>query len=89
MKLLEKVENKFSNDYETIYVNGQKCFRSLNGTVFYFIVLNAFKSLVIEYANNIQEAKNNIFEDGDQFDISQDFDALILDIRRELSAEVI
>lgn len=87
LQLLEKVESRFSKEYKTIRINGQRCFVSKGGTVFYFIVLTQFRSLIVEYANNIEEANSNMFEDGDQFEIDQGFETLIREIRDELTVE--
>ena len=88
LRLLEKVEDRFSSEYKTIEINGQRCFMSNNGTVFYFIILSELRSLIVEYANNIDEAKQDLFEDGDQFDIDQDLESLIDEIREEINVEI-
>ena len=88
LQLLEMVENKFSKEYKSLTIGGQRCFMSENGTVFYFVVLKPFRSMVVEYANNVEEAKAFLFEDGDQFDIDQSFEKLVNDIQMEILNEV-
>ena len=87
LRLLEQVENRFSNDYETTMLNGQRCFVAPNGTVFFFIVLEQLRSLLVEYADDIQGAKSGIFDDGDLMDVDQSFEELIAEIREELQRE--
>lgn len=88
LQLLEAVEDRFSSEYKEVSINGQRCFISDNGTVFFFIVLNQLRGLVVEYANSFEEAQANMFEDGDLISIDQDYDKLISEIQEELIEEV-
>ena len=88
LKLLEEVERKFSSEYKMKTINGQNCFISESGTIFYFGVLKEFRTLIVLYAENMEEAQKNKFDEGDQFDIDQDLDMLIADIREELAIEI-
>lgn len=52
----------------------------------YYIItyISKFRSFVIEYANNFQDAKNNVFEDGDIFSIDLTEDQIIQEFREIL-----
>lgn len=82
------MERRFSKKYDAFKLNDQLCFMSPGGTVFHFVVLVPFHSLVVEYANSIEEARASLFEDGDQFDIDVDFEELIAEVNQELQSEV-
>ena len=77
----------FTNEYPTITIGDNWYFISAEGIVFYFIVLRQLRSLIVEYADSISDAKNDFFEDGDQFNIDQDFESLVQEIKEELSVE--
>lgn len=85
--LLDQVEASFLNYYDPIEINGNRYLIGPNGTIFYFVALIDFGTIIVEYANNINDAKNNMFEDGDQFDINQDFESLIAELAEEISME--
>lgn len=88
LQLLEKVEAKFSKEYKTIIINGQRCFVGDNGTISYFVVLEQFRCLLVEYADNMASASAGLFEDGDLIEIDQDFDALLAEAKAEIQLEV-
>lgn len=85
--LLDQVEARFLNSYKAVDINGDRCLVGPNGTVFYFVALVDFGTIIVEYANNVSDAKKGLFEDGDQFDINQSFESLIADIEQEISTE--
>ena len=89
--ILQKLDNVFSNEYKKIelLIFGEKrqCFIMKNGTVFEIIGILPFDCITISYANDLNEAKKDFFEEGDQFDAWQDFDDLVKEIREELKAE--
>ena len=85
--LLDQVEARFLNYYDPIEINGNRYLIGPNGTIFYFVALIDFGTIIVEYANNINDAKNNLFEDGDQFDINQNFESLIAELAEEISME--
>lgn len=88
LKLLEQVEARFSKEYETLQINGQKCFIGNNGTVFYFVALEQFRCLLVEYADNINAAKSGAFDDGDLVDADQGFESMIAELQEEMQLEV-
>lgn len=68
----QTIEEKIMRDtpYETY--NGKICFKtSSNGYVRLDTIGDDYNCIVIEYAENKSEAKNNRFEDGDLFDVDE------------------
>ena len=61
-----KIENKISEKIQPTYIGNRTCFATLSGG---FLRLDEIfgDSIVIEFAENIKEAKNNRFQDGDIF----------------------
>lgn len=64
-----KLEEKLSQKYDSITLDGLKCFLLKNGMVCRIDSIGGeHDALVIEYADNLDLAKRNIFgEDGDLF----------------------
>lgn len=59
---------KLARLYDQTEINKQKLYVGENGFYFFLSVFpEEFNAIVIEYASNQEEAKNNIFEDGDLF----------------------
>ena len=87
LELLEKVAIRFTNKYEPVKINGNDFFVGPNGTVFYFVALIDFETIIVEYADNLEKAEQRLFEDGDQFDVNQSFESLIDEIQKELDNE--
>lgn len=85
--LLDRVEARFLNSYKAVDINGDRCLIGPNGNVFYFVALVDFGTIIVEYANNVDDAKKGLFEDGDQFDMNQSFENLIAELMEEVSIE--
>ena len=85
--ILDQVEARFLNKYKSIDINGNRCLVGPNGTIFYFVALVDFNTIIVEYADSINNANNELFEDGDQFNINQDFESLIAELSDEISVE--
>ena len=66
-----------------IEVNGRQLYHNKNGYVT-FTYINDFEAYVIEYANSYDEAKNNVFEDGDIYPIAFGETELIEKIKNDL-----
>ena len=61
------LEKRFSERYETHLIENRQCFLRPDGMLFALDYLGPYGALVIEYAESIEEAKLNRFEDGDLF----------------------
>lgn len=66
-------------------INDESCFLTEDGTIIHLTGLKAFNAIVIEYASSEEEAKKNMFEDGDLFymdemDEEQMFNAMVEEI---------
>lgn len=84
MELQKKIELLCHElNFEKVIVNGTPLF--LQGGSYYKITfVKGLKSYVIEYANSLDEAVKNIFEDGDLYPISLNEKELIDKIRHDL-----
>lgn len=88
LKLLEKLENRLSAEYEQIEVTGEKCFLLSSGTVAHLIAFMEWRAVAVEYAESIEAAQKNMFEDGDLWPIDEMtedeiYESIIEEIRKE------
>ena len=61
------LEERFAERYERCTAGSRQCFLRPDGVLFALDYLGPYGALVIEYAENVEEAKLNRFEDGDLF----------------------
>ena len=62
------LEDKMKERYETVFeINDQKCFKVREDEFFMLTRLSWANAIVIEHAFSVDEAKKNMFEDGDLF----------------------
>lgn len=61
------MENRLKKRYKTLTINDENCFLTEDGTILHLTGLKDFNAIVIEYALSEEEAKKNMFEDGDLF----------------------
>ncbi|MNV77785.1 hypothetical protein D3C71_1712350 [compost metagenome] len=85
---MESIENNIiallsELNFKKVIINNCEVYES-EGQYLKLTFLNKLKSYVIEYADSYDEAKKNLFEDGDLFSISMDEDELISKIRNEI-----
>ncbi len=83
----KQVEDYFTSKYPSLELDGRKCFILPNGVVARVdtITWDGEKNIVIEYADNMNLAKNGAFDDGDSYPPSayQSIDDLIAELERE------
>lgn len=83
------LEQRMFDRYEMVFeVFGKKCFKVRENEFFMITGLSWANAIVIEHALSEEDAKKNMFEDGDLFDIydlSEDemFQAMIFEIENE------
>lgn len=65
LQLLKRLENRLSNEYEQTYINGQICFLLPSGRVAHLVAFAEWKAVLAEYADDVEKAAKNAFEDGD------------------------
>lgn len=85
MNLLSlKIDNLFKElGYTRVIINGKELY--CHGDSYYkFTYINDLKAYVIEYANNYDDAMNNVFEDGDIYPIDLGEFELIKKMRSDL-----
>ncbi len=70
LELLERLEDRLSNTFEKVAIGDNVCFLLENGSVAHLTVFLNWGCVVVEYADSIEDAKKNIYEDGDQFYIT-------------------
>ena len=61
------LETRFAEQFETLPISGNLCFRKLDGTIFSVCSFPGEAAMVIEYADSYEDAALNRFEDGDRF----------------------
>lgn len=85
-----QVERYFLNKYPNIKLFGKKCFILPNGFIARVdtITWGDERCIVIEYADNMQQAEHNLFDDGDSYQPSaySSVDDLIKDLEKEALA---
>lgn len=64
---IEVLNERFLGAYEKCAVASRECFRAPNGMIFALDYIESFGALVIEYAEDYEEAELCRFEDGDLF----------------------
>lgn len=80
------LEQRIREHYNIAFqLSGKDCFTTGNDEFFMLTGLSWANAVVVEYAESEQEAKKNIFEDGDLFyveelDENEMFDAIIKEI---------
>lgn len=65
--LVTRLNSHMSERYVGVIINGEQCFKTKNGCIFHVEKFPGSPAIVIEYAENEEEAKKNLFEDGDLF----------------------
>ena len=63
----DALEGRFADAYEKCTVGNRMCCCAPGGMLFSLSCIEFFGALVIEYAENYEEAELNRFEDGDLF----------------------
>lgn len=83
----EILNEKISQKYESMMIDGERCFLISGGMVCRIDSLGGeYDALVVEYADNLELAKKNVFgEDGDLFymdemDVEEMFQAMLEEI---------
>lgn len=65
-----QIENKIAQKKQPTYIENRACFKTLSSGFLRLDIIYG-DSIVIEFAENIKEAKNNRFEDGDIFPVEE------------------
>jgi|BioPla2DNA2_1021312.scaffolds.fasta_scaffold15119_4 hypothetical protein len=84
--ILKQIDNVLHDlGFEVVEINGNKLYHNKNkGSYYRFTFIEAFRAYVIESASNYEEAKNNLFEDGDLFSIDVDEKDFVEKLRADL-----
>lgn len=67
LKRIEELEDRLRNKYKEIIIGEDVCFVLNDGEIIHLVGLVQFKAIVIEYADSFDEAKKNMYDDGDLF----------------------
>ena len=67
MERSKALEGRFEMRFEKRIIKERTCFLRPDGMLFALDFLLPFGALVLEYADSVEEAKKNRFEDGDLF----------------------
>lgn len=71
LPILMKLETRLSNEFEELDINGLKCFLLPSGEVVNLVLFNNCKAVAGQYAQSIEDAQKNLFEDGRRFFIEE------------------
>lgn len=85
---MNEIRNKIDNalkelGYDIVEIEGKEFYHN-KGSYYRFTYIEAFRAYVIEYANSYEEAKNNVFEDGDTYSIDLDENEFIEKLKTDL-----
>ncbi|MDI9497609.1 MAG: hypothetical protein QM270_03880 [Bacillota bacterium] len=86
-ELLQNLENRMANRYAQVDIESDRCYLLPNGVVFKFYRPLGFLSLVIEYADNLEDAERSLFEDGDPFPLVWGEERIFAAMVREIEEE--
>lgn len=79
------LEKRFAERLDNFTVGSRFCFGLPDGKIISLDTLGAYDALVIEYAENYEEARLNRFEDGDLFYLEEmDEDTMFQAMLREI-----
>lgn len=86
MKLMaDTLRVRFAELYSEITIGDRACFKLEDGRIISLGCLPSYGALVVEYADNVDEAALNRFEDGDLFYLDDvGIDELFAAMRREI-----
>ena len=84
MELQQKIEEVFQElNFDKLILNGDSLMLH-NGIYYKVTFVKGLKAYVIEFANNYDEAVNNVFEDGDIYPVSLGENELLSKLRDDL-----
>jgi len=69
--------------FEVVIIDGKNVYHH-EGSYYKFTYINQFEGYVVEYADNYEDAKNNVFEDGDIYSIDLNENELAEKIKADL-----
>lgn len=93
IKRKEDINQYLRGRFESVQINGTECFILPAGTIIHLESMgDSYNAIVVGYANNMKEAKNNMFEDGDLFymdEMSREemLEAVIREINQEIEED--
>lgn len=83
-EISSKIDNVLRElEFEIIEIDGKELYHH-KGNYYKFTYIDDFKAYVIEYANSYEDAKNNVFEDGDTYSIDLDKNEFIQKLKADL-----
>lgn len=82
---IELLEQRFAEKYAPIAVGERNCFKLPDGSLFAVATVSAYKAYVLEYADSLDAAKRNQFEDGDLFYLDASLDDMFNEMCEEIS----
>ncbi len=85
-EILERLNLRLKMEFEQVEINGLICFLLPSGVLMNLFAIKEWKAVGVQYANNSEEAKKSLFEDGDLFyfeDMTEEelYSALLTEIK--------
>ena len=65
--ILKRLNKKLGEKFEELSLHGAKHYKLPDGEIIILCELLTFEAIVVEYADNLEEAERNRFEDGKLF----------------------
>lgn len=65
------IERKLAERYEKIIIDGMVCFLVPGNAIARVTFVKGFNAIIVEYAFSMNEARKNMFEDGDRFYVDE------------------
>lgn len=85
-EMKNNLDQILEDKFQSVLVDGKKCFRKEDASLFMVSVFPGENALVVEYADDLFNAKLNHFEDGDLIDLEGvEIDEILQQILREVS----
>ncbi len=84
------LEQNLLEHFEQVTIQDRRCFRTAAGMLFFLTVFPKYEAIVIEYAENEEDAVMNRFEDGDLFCLDElDESEMLRCMLREIGDETV
>ena len=85
-ELLRRINEELRKEYDLVTINGREFFVTPNRQYFRTDEFSETGSIVIEYGNNEEEARNGWLEDGDVFPRTLPFAQLMSELKNGINS---
>lgn len=82
-EIADYLNSELERKYHSVMIDGEKCFLA-NNAIIKITCVKGLDSIVVEYADNADEARKNRFEDGENFNIELGKEKILQRILEEI-----